>query len=117
MSSPFAYTDSSPPGPSASSRRRLFKAIDDLTVKWAIGELPEECRWLLNTQAMFLQKAREPECKLSDDEEWLAVLSQNDFLEENLDGATGDVPESMVVEQAPCGRHYKSLLALTRHPA
>ena len=28
-----------------SQRRRLFKAIDDLTIKWAIGSLPDQCRW------------------------------------------------------------------------
>ena len=39
-----------------SQRRRLFRSIDVLTVRWAIGDLPEQCRCLLDTQAMFLQK-------------------------------------------------------------
>ena len=29
---------------SISQRRRLFRAIDDLTVRWAIGDLTDECR-------------------------------------------------------------------------
>ena len=77
-------------------RRRLFRAIDNLTVRWGIGCLPEECRWLLNTQAMFLRKTREPQCKQFDDAEWLEALG----------GAEGediehlDVPESAVSDVA-----------------
>ena len=40
----------------AGQRRRLFRGLDNLTVKWAIGDLPEESRFLLNTQLMFLKK-------------------------------------------------------------
>jgi hypothetical protein len=43
----------------AGQRRRLFRALDQLTVRWAIGDLPVCCRWLLNTQALFLKKDRE----------------------------------------------------------
>ena len=34
---------------------------------------------LMNTQAMFLQKVREPQCKQSDDEEWLGALGTSGF--------------------------------------
>ena len=32
----------------AGQRRRLFRGLDILTIKWATGDLPEECRFLLN---------------------------------------------------------------------
>ena len=37
-------------------RRRLFRGRDILTNKCALGDLPEDCRFLLNTQLMFLKK-------------------------------------------------------------
>ena len=43
----------------ANQRRRLFRSLDILTIKWAMGDLPEECRLLLNTRLMFL-KEKEP---------------------------------------------------------
>ena len=42
----------------AGQRRRLFRGLDILTIKWATGDLPEECRFLLNTQLMFLMKEK-----------------------------------------------------------
>ena len=53
----------------AGHRRRLFRAIDTLTIRWAIGNLPVSCRWLLNTQALFLRKGHEPACKQFSDED------------------------------------------------
>ena len=44
----------------AGQRRRLFRTLDILTIKWAMGDLPEECRFLLNTQLMFLKKEKDP---------------------------------------------------------
>ena len=52
-------------------RRRLCRGLDILTIKWAIGDLPEECRFLLNTQLMFLKKEKDPTTKLFDDDEWI----------------------------------------------
>ena len=70
----------------AGQRRRLFRALDSLTVRWAIGDLPASCQWLLNTRLMFLIKEREPTCKVFDDEEWTARTSLE------------DVPENLVVD-------------------
>ena len=58
----------SAPGPTGErkERRRLFWGLDILTIKWAIGDLPEECRFLLNTQLMFLKKEKEPTSKQFD---------------------------------------------------
>ena len=53
----------------AGQRRRLFRGLDILTVKWATGDLPEECRFLLNTQLMFLGKEKDPTSKQFDDDE------------------------------------------------
>ena len=52
----------------AGQRRRLFRGLDILTVKWATGDLPEECRFLLNTQLMFLRKETDPTTKILNDE-------------------------------------------------
>jgi hypothetical protein len=77
----------------AGQRRRLFRALGQLTVKWAIDDIPECCRWLLNTQALFLRKDHELKCKHFNDEDWT-----------NLDASTGedavgpmdDVPDASV---------------------
>ena len=85
-----------------SQRRRLFRAIDELTVRWAIGDLPGTCRWLLNTQVMFLQKVREPHCKIFDDEEWVATLCVDDSDDDvDVDGMVDDIPESAVSDLPP----------------
>ena len=41
----------------------LFQALDILTLKWATGDLPEVCRFLLNTQLMFLKKEKNTNTK------------------------------------------------------
>ena len=43
----------------AGQRRRLFRKLDILTIKWALGDLPEDCRFLLNTHLMCLKKEKE----------------------------------------------------------
>ena len=42
----------------AGQRRRMFSVLDILPVKWAAGDLPEERRFLLGTQLMFLKKRK-----------------------------------------------------------
>ena len=37
----------------AGQRIRLFRGLHILSIKWATGDLPEECRFLLNTQLIF----------------------------------------------------------------
>ena len=44
-------------------RRRLLPRLGILTSKWPTGDLPEECRFLLNTQLMFLKKDKRPNLK------------------------------------------------------
>ena len=41
-------------------KRRLFRILDILTVKWATEHVPEERRFLLNAQLMFLKKEKDP---------------------------------------------------------
>ena len=43
-----------------------LEVLDVLTVKWATGDLPEECRFLVDTQLLF-QKEKEPSTKMFDD--------------------------------------------------
>ena len=40
----------------AGQRTRMFRVLDVLTVKWAMGDLPEARRFLLDTELMFLKK-------------------------------------------------------------
>ena len=61
-------------GAGPAQKRRLVKAMDELTFRWATNTLPEACRWLLNTQILFLRKDREPTRKIFDDSEWLSFL-------------------------------------------
>ena len=39
-------------------------------------DLPEECRFLPNTQLMFLKKEKDPTSKLFDDDEWIRSLTE-----------------------------------------
>ena len=57
-------------------RPRLFRGLDILPIKWAVGDLPEICRFLLNTQSVLLKKEKGPTTKLFDDGEWIRSLTQ-----------------------------------------
>ena len=71
-------------------RRRLFRGLDILTIKWATGDLAEECRFLLNTQVMFLKKEKDPTSKQCDDDEWIRSLTE-------AQEVTTDIPEDSVM--------------------
>ena len=73
----------------AGQRRRLFWGLDILTIKWAMGDLAEECRFLLSTQLMFLKKEKDPTSKQFDDDEWIRSLAE-------AQEATSDIPEDSV---------------------
>ena len=47
-----------------------------VAIKWATGDLPEECRFLLNTQLIFLKKEKDPTTKQFDDDEWIRSLTE-----------------------------------------
>ena len=47
-----------------------MRALDELTVRWATGTLPDACRWLLDTQLLFLKKDTANKNKDFDDEQW-----------------------------------------------
>ena len=68
----------------------MFRELDILTIKWAMGDLLEECRLLLNTQLVFLKKEKDPTPKQFDDDEWIRSLTE-------AQEATTDVPEESVV--------------------
>ena len=70
----------------AEQRRRIFRLLHTLKVKWATWDLPEECRFLLNTQLMFLKKEKEPTTKMFDDEEWIRSLTEAEAI-------VADIPE------------------------
>ena len=54
-----------------------------------MGDLPEECRFLLNTQLMFLKKEKDPTSKQFDDDEWIWSLAE-------AQQVTTDIPENSV---------------------
>ena len=74
----------------AGQRRRLFRGLDILTMKWATGDLPEKCRFLLNTQLTFLKKEKDPTSKQFDDVEWIRPLTEGQEI-------TADVREDSVM--------------------
>ena len=67
-----------PSSPSQEQARggRFFRGLDILTIYWATGDLPEECRFLLNTQLMLWKKEKEPTSKQFDDDQWIRSTSQ-----------------------------------------
>ena len=74
----------------AGQRTRLFRELDILTLKWSTGDLPEECRFLLNTQLMFQKKEKDSTSKQFDDDEWIRSLAE-------AQEVTTDVPEDSVM--------------------
>ena len=88
-------------GSGPTQRRRLVRALDELTVRWATNNLPASCRWLLNTQLLFLRKSREPTAKQFDDEEWLRAVQdddwQQDIAEDDVDSYGDEVEADAAV--------------------
>ena len=78
----------------ARQRRRRLRVLDALTVKWATGDLPEECRFLLDTQLMLLKTGKEPTTKMFDDDEWIRSLTEAETI-------TADIPEGHVTHTNP----------------
>ena len=57
----------------------------------ATGDFPEECRFLLDTQLMFLKKEKDPTSKLLDDDDWIRSLTEAQEI-------TADVREDSVMD-------------------
>ena len=53
----------------AGKRRRMFRVLDIFAAKRATGDLPEECRFLLHMQLVFLNE-KDPATRMFDDDEW-----------------------------------------------
>ena len=60
----------------AGQGKRLFRGLDIVTIKWAIGDPPEECQFLFNTQLMFLKTEKDPTTKLFGDDERIRSLTE-----------------------------------------
>ena len=73
----------------AGQRRRLLRGLDILTIKWAPGDLPGDCRFLLNTHLMFLKIKKDTTSKQFDDDEWIRSLTE-------AQEVTADIPEDIV---------------------
>ena len=69
----------------------MFRGLDILTIKWATGDLAKECRFLLNTQLMFLKNKKDPTAKQFDEIRSL----------EEAQEVTTDIPEDSVVTLTP----------------
>ena len=78
----------------AGQTSRFVPILDILTITWATGDLPEECRFVLNTQLMSLKKEKGPTTKQFDDgdEEWIRSLAeaQEVTTDDPEDGVTCD---------------------------
>ena len=58
-------------------RGGCFGCSSFFAVKWATGDIPEECRFLLNTQLMFLKREKRPyHKKISSKNEWIRSLTE-----------------------------------------
>ena len=74
-----------------------MRALDELTVRWAAGTLPDARRWLLNTQLLFLRKDTEGKNKDFDDEQWtLEELSCDADVPEAATIVQEDIDEDMI---------------------
>ena len=62
--------------PSPARGDACFGVLDSLTIKWATGDLPEECPFLLNTQLMFFREEKDPTSQQFDDGEWIRSLTE-----------------------------------------
>ena len=68
-----------------------FEALNILTIKWATGDLPEECGFLLEYTAGVPEEGEgPPTSKQFDDDEWIRSLAE-------AQEATTDVPEDSVM--------------------
>ena len=83
------WTPSSPPQ-EPDRRGACFGDSTFSRKKWATGDLPEECRFLLNTQLMFLKNEKDPTSKQFDYDEWIRSLTRPQEI-------TADVPEDSVM--------------------
>ena len=101
-------------GAGVSHRRRLTRCLDDLTVAWATNTLPPTCRWLLNTQAIFLVKDKEPTCKYSDDEAWLQCVPEADVVEVGPEVETGEATRAPRHDRGPGRGRAESALEMER---
>ena len=87
---------------------------------WATNTLPPSCRWLLNTQALFLEKEREPSCKHFDDEEWLQAVPEADVVdvgpEMEVDANSTQAPQPAIVAPPDQGTRVEQALGTTQPP-
>ena len=67
-----------------------MRALDELAVRWPIGTLPDACRWLLNTQLLFLRKDTDNRNKDFDDEQWTL---QEHFWEKDIPEAATTISQ------------------------
>ena len=82
------------------ARRRLFRALDLLTVRAARGMLPMEARWILNTKLIFMEKGADVDDK-DPDAEWLWHFHGTS---EGEDRTCGPAAEFSETPTAPPGR-------------
>ena len=78
-------------------RKRLRRALDNLTYRWMAGNLPDSARWLLDTELFWVSKEKQG-VELDDDTAWLVEADNCDkFSEVNqeiIQGA-GDKDDAM----------------------
>ena len=79
------------PGPTGERQEHLDAIVSFAGAGQATGDFPEECRFLLDTQLMFLKKEKDPTSKLLDDDDWIRSLTEAQEI-------TADVREDSVMD-------------------
>ena len=79
------------PGPTGERQEHLDAIVSFAGARQATGDFPEECRFLLDTQLMFLKKEKDPTSKLLDDDDWIRSLTEAQEI-------TADVREDSVMD-------------------
>ena len=105
--------------PGAGQRRRLFRNLDMLTVKWVTGDIPEECRFQLGTQLVFLKKEKDSTTKKFDDNEWIRSVTEAqavaaDISEEGITHNQSEVDPTRVRLVAPTEGEITALTTAMR---
>ena len=85
-----AHSRTAPLWTSLSQNATSRAASPPLASGKAIGDLPQECRFLLNSQRMFLKKDKDPTSKQFDDDEQFRSLTEAQEI-------SADVPEDSVL--------------------
>ncbi len=90
-------------------RKRLRKALEQLTVLWMVGGLPDSARWMLDTYLFWASKEKQGVDLEDEDSAWLieadaASEEPSDCPPTNEPGNAGDPPTAAMSDETSGGR-------------